>query len=65
MKHFSREKVILPQIAAAQGNILTRTVKKRRREASSCDGEKTVRLNLLAKCLPFCAWYKSRTNDPL
>lgn len=65
MKNFGQQKLILKNTAALHARIVTRSVKKRAREVPACDKEKIDRLNVLAKCLPFSAWYKSRTNDPL
>ncbi len=65
MKNFRQQKLILQNAGTVRGRMVVRSVKRRAREAPACDEEKTDRLNVLAKGLPFCAWYKSRTNDPL
>jgi hypothetical protein len=65
MKNFRQQKLVLANMPARQRKIPAWPAKRRARETSSCDVEKIDRLNWLAKCLPFCAWYKTRTNDPL
>jgi hypothetical protein len=65
MKSFRQQKLILQNTPAVRGRMVARAVKRRPGEVPACDEEKIDRLNVLAKCLPFCAWYKSRTNDPL
>jgi hypothetical protein len=65
MKNFRQQNPVLADMPARQRKVLARPAKRRAREVPACDAEKIDRLNLLAKGLPFCAWYKSRTNDPL
>jgi hypothetical protein len=65
MKIFRQQKLILQNTPTVRSRMVARSVKRQAREVPACDDEKINRLNLLAKCLPFCAWFKSRTNDPL
>jgi hypothetical protein len=65
MKNFRQQKLILQNTPAVRGRMVARSVKRRAREVQTCDEEKINSLNVLAKGLPYCAWYKLRTNDPL
>jgi hypothetical protein len=65
MKNFSQQKLISKNTPAVRVRTVARSAKRRSREVPICDEEKIDRLNVLAKCPPFCVWYKSRTNDPL